>query len=90
VNYELLVRVQHAGLAEFGRAFFDKTLENCNRICPETWRASRSFWDRMKERWAYFVLSKVDPYLTQLQLKVFYRETLEAKLKEGEDMSQVS
>ena len=87
VNYELLVRGQNPELAEFGRAFFNKTLENCVRILPETWRASRTFWGKIKERWAYFVLSKVDPYLTQLQLKVLYREMLEVKRKETKSIS---
>jgi cardiolipin synthase A/B len=83
VNYELLVRVRNSELADFGRAFFDRTLENCIRIQSETWKASRSFWSKMKERWAYFVLSKVDPYLTQLQLRVLYREMLDMKRREA-------
>jgi cardiolipin synthase A/B len=83
VNYELLVRVENPALAEIGRAFFNKTLENCVPIDRETWRTSRTFWAKMKERWAYFVLSKVDPYLTQLQLKVLYRDTLKAKQLES-------
>src|SRR3569623_1022160 len=76
VNYELLVRVRDAVLAEEGRAFFERTLEHCTQIQPAAWKASRTFWDRLKEEWAYFVLSKVDPYLTQLQLEVLAREML--------------
>lgn len=76
VNYELLVRSQNHELAEQARAFFERTLEHCTRIEREAWRASRTFWSRLKEEWAYFVLSKVDPYLTQLQLRVLYRELL--------------
>lgn len=74
VNYELLVRVKDATLAECGRAFFNKTISNCTRITAADWRASRSLWGRFKEQWAYFVLSKLDPYLTQLQLEVLHRE----------------
>lgn len=88
VNYELLVRVRNKELADFGRAFFDKTLQHCTKIKLETWRASRTFWSKVKERWAYFVLSKVDPYLTQLQLRVLYREML--ALKQKEDVTQGS
>ena len=76
VNYELLVRVKNPELAEYGRAFFDSTLRHCVRIEWAAWRASRTFWSRINEQWAYFVLSKVDPYLTQLQLKVLHREML--------------
>ena len=74
VNYELLVRVKDHGLAEYGRAFFAKTLQHCDQITPAEWRASHTLWSRFKEQWAYFVLSKLDPYLTQLQLEVLHRE----------------
>jgi cardiolipin synthase len=77
VNYELLVRVESRELAEQSAEIFSRTLEHCTRIERETWRASRTFWTRLKEEWAYFVLSKVDPYLTQLQLRVLYREMLQ-------------
>lgn len=74
VNYELLVRVKDQSLADYGRAFFDNTLKNCDQITAAEWRASHTVWSRFKEQWAYFVLSKLDPYLTQLQLKVLHRE----------------
>jgi cardiolipin synthase A/B len=74
VNYELLVRVKNEELARYGRNVFENTLKHCNRITPADWRASRTVWSRFKEQWAYFVLSKLDPYLTQLQLEVLHRE----------------
>lgn len=77
VNYELLVRTENAAVAEQGRAFFERTLQHCVRIEREAWRLSRSIWARLKEQWAYFALSKVDPYLTQIQLRVLHREMLE-------------
>jgi cardiolipin synthase len=77
VNYELLVRVKNKSLSEYGRAIFEKTLTHCTRISPAEWRASRTVWSRIKEQWAYFVLSKLDPYLTQLQLEVLHREMQE-------------
>jgi cardiolipin synthase len=74
VNYELLVRVENGELAESGRAVFEKTLAHCRQLELAEWRASRNFWSKLKEQWAYFVLSKLDPYLTQLQLRVLHRE----------------
>ena len=74
VNYELLVRVKNDELAEYGRAVFETTLTHSTRITPEAWRASRTVWSRLQQQWAYFVISKLDPYLTQLQLEVLYRE----------------
>jgi cardiolipin synthase len=77
VNYELLIRVKDQDLAEEGREFFNGTLRHCVKIEREAWRTSRTVWGRLKEQWAYFVLSKVDPYLTQLQLRVLHREMLQ-------------
>ena len=74
VNYELLVRVEHAGLAAEAREFFEGTLRNCKEITAQDWKRSRTLWSRIKEQWAYFVLSRVDPYLTRVQLEVLYRE----------------
>lgn len=74
VNYELLVRVRNAELADGGREIVERTLQHCRRIDLGEWRASRTVWSKLKEQWAYFVLSKLDPYLTQLQLRVLHRE----------------
>jgi hypothetical protein len=83
VNYELLVRVEDENLAATGRQFFDNTLANSKRILWEEWRATRSIWSRMEEQWAYFMLSKVDPYLTRLQLEVLNREISERAANHG-------
>jgi cardiolipin synthase len=85
VNYELLVRVQDPELASQTRAFFERTLEHCIRIDRAQWRASRGLWSRFREQWAYFVLSKLDPYLTQLQLKVLHRESIQQKMLSEEN-----
>jgi len=77
VNYELLVRTDDPETARQARAFFERTLEHCSRVERAAWKTSRTFWSRLKEQWAYFVLSKVDPYLSQLQLQVLRRELLE-------------
>lgn len=77
VNYELLVRVQDDDLAAQGREFFDKTLSYSKEIVWEQWKGTRSFWNRLEEQWAFFMLSKVDPYLTRMQLEVLNREISE-------------
>jgi cardiolipin synthase len=74
VNFELLARVEDRDLAEHGLAFFERTLRHCTRVEPAQWKKTRTVWRRFQEKWAYFALSKVDPYLTQLQLEVLSRE----------------
>jgi len=67
INYELLIRLMKTQLADEARAIFAKDLKHSQRIHPAAWQASRTFWHKLKERWAYFVLARVDPYLARRQ-----------------------
>ena len=69
INYELLARIADSSLAAEAREMFENDLTHCQRIHPLTWKKSRTFWAKLKENWAYFVLARVDPYLARRQLK---------------------
>jgi cardiolipin synthase len=69
INYELLVRIPNERLAYEAQALFAEDLSHCRRIDPATWRTSRSIWRKLKERWAYFIIARVDPYLARRQLR---------------------
>lgn len=64
INYELLVRLNDAGVVAQARELFAGALGHCRRIEPRTWRRSRSLWTKLLEEWAYFFLARVDPYLS--------------------------
>jgi cardiolipin synthase len=68
-NYELMLRVPHPELAEQGRDIFNDALSRSRRVEPRSWRRSRSFWEKLKERWAFFLLVRVDAFLSRRQLK---------------------
>jgi cardiolipin synthase len=67
INYELLIRLMKTQLADEARAIFAKDLKHSQRIHPAAWQASRTFWRKLKERWAYSILATVDPYLARRQ-----------------------
>lgn len=69
INYELLVRVQDAWLATAAAAEFDADLDRCRRIKRRGRRHPRSWWDRLRESWAYFLLAKLDVVLARWQRK---------------------
>jgi cardiolipin synthase A/B len=71
LNYELVIRVEDAALADKGRDIFQADLAHCKKIQFEKWRSERTFWSRLKGRWAYFLLARLDPYITRKQLKMF-------------------
>jgi cardiolipin synthase A/B len=67
INYELMVRFHHREVTEQARAVFARTLTHCRPITLEQWRDSRTLWRRLKQRWAYWVLVRLDPYVAGRQ-----------------------
>jgi len=67
INYELMLRFEKPAMAAEARDIFDKALENCRRVNGEEWRKSHTLWRSLKQRWAYFLLNKIDPYVALRQ-----------------------
>lgn len=67
INYELMIRFQNPALAAEARGIFAGALAHCRRVEPEQWRRSRTLWARIKSRWAYFLLARIDPYIARRQ-----------------------
>jgi cardiolipin synthase len=67
INYELMIRFADAGTVGKARDIFADILTNCRQITAEDWRRSSTFWQRLKQRWAYFLLNRVDPYVARWQ-----------------------
>lgn len=67
INYELLLRVVDPRLAAEGHASFEEDLGRSARILPEAWR-QRSWWDRLSERLAGFLLVQMDARFAMRQL----------------------
>ena len=53
--------------ARSGDMIFHEALQHCRRIELTEWRRSRTFWQRLKRRWAYFLLARIDPYIARRQ-----------------------
>jgi cardiolipin synthase len=67
INYELLVRFQNAAMAAEAAELFNRTKGNSREITLAEWRESRSLWERLKQRWAYFLLVRMDPRIARLR-----------------------
>lgn len=67
INFELMLRLQNPQVAAQARLVFESSLQHCSRITFEQWRKSRSLWSRLRERWAYFLLVRLDPYIARRQ-----------------------
>jgi cardiolipin synthase len=67
INYELMVRLDDKAMADQTRALFAQTLRHCRSVNLEAWSKSRTIWRRLKQRWAYWLLVRIDPYLAWRQ-----------------------
>jgi cardiolipin synthase len=68
-NYELLVRLTDPALVREGREIFASDLTRCRKIDLETFRRSRTVWQRIKARFAYWILARIDPYIALRQFE---------------------
>ena len=69
MNYELLVRLQDPVEAARARQIFEERRKQCHEITRDHWKRSWSLWGRLKQRWAYFLLVRVDPLVARWQLR---------------------
>jgi cardiolipin synthase len=71
LNYELMIRFENAELARQAREFFTRGLSHCRELTFDKWRRSHTLWQRIKQRWAYLLLVRIDPYVARWQWKRF-------------------
>jgi len=69
INYELMVRFENPKMAAEAREIFSDSLIHSQQIDIATWKRSRTLWMKIKERFAHFVLARIDPHVARLQWK---------------------
>jgi cardiolipin synthase len=68
-NYELILRLTRKDVAAEAREIFESRLPYSRKVDAVSWKKSRSFWSKLKERWAFFFLARLDPGLSRRQLR---------------------
>jgi len=81
INHELMIRIDNEKTAGQARAIFEDDLTRSRPIDPQTWRASRSFFTRLLEKIAYFLLVRIDPLLISLRWRNRAQHALEKQRK---------
>jgi cardiolipin synthase len=69
INYELALRLRDRHAVAGARELFQQKLAHCRRIDREQWRKSSTWWERLKRRWAYFLLVRIDPLIARWQYR---------------------
>jgi cardiolipin synthase A/B len=74
LNYELLLRMENRRIAREAGEIFARDLRHAKQIELVAWRKARTFWARLKSRFAHFVFGRLDPYLANRQLDRLFRK----------------
>ena len=69
LNYELMLRLEDGAVAVEARGIFERLLKHSQRIEPRRWRKSQTFWQRWKNHWAHFLLTRIDPLVALRQFR---------------------
>ncbi|CAN5406463.1 cardiolipin synthase ClsB [soil metagenome] len=65
LNLELMFRVEDAAFAAHCRSYFEGEMARSERITKEWWREHATFWTRVKQAGAYFVMTVLDLNVTR-------------------------
>ena len=68
INYELMIRMSNPALVSEAREIFTGMLAHCRQIQLEAWRNSRTIFDRIKARFAHFLIARMDSFFASRQL----------------------
>jgi cardiolipin synthase len=71
LNYELMLRLTDGAAVAGAKEIFAAVLKNSVRIEPRAFRRSQNFWQRWKNRWAHFLLARIDPLIALRQFQAF-------------------
>ncbi len=69
LNYELIMRFKDQVITAGAEQIFDEILKHSRRIESEAWRQKQHWWQRLKYRWANFLLTRVDPFVALRQFR---------------------
>ena len=61
IDFELMLRIEDAGLAATGRELFAADLTHAQAMSRQEWKQARGLWQRLRQRFAYFLMARLDP-----------------------------
>ena len=72
INFEIMLRIQDAALAATARQQFEADLaQRAIPITRDALQHDRSWWERLKQRLAYWFFARLDPELAALKLQTW-------------------
>jgi len=68
LNYELMLRFTDQATVEGAKDIFTAVLKNSRQIERKEFVRSQNFWARWKNRWAHFLVARIDPFFALRQI----------------------
>ncbi|HRI12103.1 MAG TPA: phosphatidylserine/phosphatidylglycerophosphate/cardiolipin synthase family protein [Verrucomicrobiota bacterium] len=65
INHELMLRLTDPDIVQRGWHLGEELCSRSARIDPDTWPSARSWFERLRDQWSWWVLSKADPFVTR-------------------------
>ena len=65
LNHEIMLCLGDPAVVAGARDLFAQLLSHSRRIDPAAWKCSRSWWEKLREQVDFWLLSRLDPYLTR-------------------------
>jgi cardiolipin synthase A/B len=73
INFEIMLRIQHAALAATARQQFDADVaQRAIPITRDALQQGRPWWERLRQRLAYWLFARLDPELAAIKLQAWY------------------
>lgn len=66
INFEVMLRIQSAALAERARATFERDLQHSQAMAKLSWRNPVTWWTQFKEKLALLIFTRLDLGVAQL------------------------
>lgn len=63
LNYELMLRFTDPASEAMMQEIFERALQHSRRVSLQEFRRQQNFWERWKNRWAHFLLARIDPFI---------------------------
>lgn len=73
INFEVMLRIQNAALAERARATFERDLEHSQAMAKLSWRNPVTWWTQFKEKLALLIFTRLDLGIAQLLVQKIER-----------------
>lgn len=78
INFEIMLRIRDRGLAEQAWRQFEADLAHSRQWTLEELTGHRTWWRRIKQQVAYFILARLDPRVAEGQLRRWLRRQAKA------------